>query len=49
MIWVVDNLLLDHNGLPHVLDLDVQLVNSLNTFLLEHSFMFKSYRWGGGS
>ena len=26
MIWVVDNLLLDHDGLPHVLGLAVYLV-----------------------
>ena len=27
MLWVVDNLLLDHAGLPYVLDLVVHLVN----------------------
>ena len=64
MIWVVKNLLLDHDGLPHVLDLAVRLIIfwlvglggsshdilTISTFLLEHSFMLKSYRWwwGGG-
>ena len=57
--WVVDKLLLDHVGLPPVLDLGVHLVIILvwwvggiilrhsyySTFLLEHSFMLKSYRW----
>ena len=61
MIGVVDtdNLHLGHDGLPHVLDLDVYLVMflacwvggiipiilTISTFLLEHSFMLKSYRW----
>ena len=60
MFWVVDNLLLDHVGLPHVLDLAVHLVIflawwgssqdilTLSTNQLEHSYMLKSYRWVGG-
>ena len=55
----VDNLLLDHVGLPHVLDLAVHLVIflagwvggivTIGTFLIEHSNMLKSYRVVGGS
>ena len=62
VLWVVDNLLLDHVALLHVLDLAVHLLifwaewvggssqNSftISTFLLEHSFMLKSYRAVGG-
>ena len=53
---VVDNLLFDHVGLPHVLDLAVHLVHLSTwiglgghpeTFSLEHSFMVKSCGWGG--
>ena len=47
MIWVVDNLLLDHDGLPLVLDLAVHLViffgllgggDDPKTFLLRELF-----------
>ncbi len=46
---MVDNLLPEHVELPHVLDLAVHLVQltTWGTFSLEHSFMVKSYRWGG--
>ncbi len=49
--------MVDHVGLPHVLDLTVHLLNWMARrdhsktillkvfFLLEHSFIFKSYRW----
>ena len=54
---LIDNLLLDHVGLPHFLNLVVHLVNFFGwmsqgdhseTLLLEHSFMVKSYWWVGG-
>ena len=53
---MVDNLHPDHVELPHVLDLAVHLVQLMTwmgrgghteTFSLEHSFMVKSYQWGG--
>ena len=54
---MVDNLLPEHVELPHVLDLAVYLIHlttwmvwggHTETFSLEHSFMAKSYGWGGG-
>ena len=49
MISVVDNLLLNHDGLPYVLDLgSSQDMLTISTFLLEQSSMLKSYRVGGG-
>ena len=54
---MVDNLLPEHVQLPHVLDLAVHLVQlttwmgrggHTETFSLEHSFMVKSWGWGGG-
>ena len=51
---VVDNLLFDHVGLPHVLDLAVHLVHLSTwialgghpeTFSLEYSSMVKSWGW----
>ena len=39
---ISEDVLLDPDGLPHVLAL------TLSTLLLEHSFMIKSHRVGGG-
>ena len=55
--WVIDNLLLDHVGLPDILAIAVHLVNLFGwinkgdyskTFLLEHSLIIEIYGWGGG-